>query len=233
MIDLIYLCGGKGKRVNLGYPKQYAQIGGKYLFMHALENFYSIKEISKIIIVADNVDKVISIIEKYDFDINRFEIIPGGNTRQESVNNGLEFVKSDFVLIGEGVRPFVGKEFIIYIISKNGYIVVPYSIIKSTPFNIENSNTYDRNKVFEVQTPQKYNVEVLREAHRLGKKYDIKSTDDLDLIYKTSILEKFDIHNVSRSFFEGPPLNIKITTPEDLFIANCLFSAAFGGLSNE
>jgi 2-C-methyl-D-erythritol 4-phosphate cytidylyltransferase len=226
-MNVVYLTAGQGIRANLGYPKQYQYIGGKPLFIHGIEILNSIKEIDRIIIVADdshqiyNINEIMKIV--FSYACNKCEIIKGGSTRQESVFEGLKYVTTDEVLICEAVRPFITKEFVRNIIKLNGN-VVPYTKLNSTPFNKKTGKTYKRDDVVCVQTPQKYNTRELINCHEFALSQNINCTDDLDLMKKTSQDSNF-------TFIEGLIDNIKITYPSDLIIANALFN--YKGVKDE
>lgn len=221
MIDVIYLTAGHGQRVELGYPKQYYNLGGKPILIHGLEVLRSVKEIGKIRIVTNNLFKTTSILSSYN--IGRWEAINGGATRQESVSRGLRHIESEFVLIAEGVRPFINRKFIKSIVDTNADVVIPYMKSTSTVFNKDNGNTFDRNSIVQVQTPQKYKTEVLKSAHKRAQEIGISnSTDDLYLIKNTIIENSINVSNIK--FILGPIENIKITYPIDLSIAEAIYN---------
>lgn len=214
-IEVIYLAAGHGIRANLGYPKQYAYIGGKPILIHGLEVLDSIKEITNIIIVAENVSNVSSIVASYN--IKNFTVIKGGNTRQTSVYKGLKHIKSESVLIAEAVRPFINKEFVERIINTKASHVIPYSKIISTPFRLKSGNILSRDDIVYVQTPQKYKTVELRESHKIALMEDLlNTTDDLDLMKRIGIYAGY-------SYIEGLIENIKITYPLDLKLAEAIY----------
>lgn len=242
MIDLIYLMGGEGKRANLGYPKQYAYIGGKYLFMHGLEIFCKIKDINNIIIPVSNKKEAL---DKFDIPlfcsdykvINNIQInscismnnkniiiCDNGTSRQGSVKEALKYVNTDFVLIGEAVRPFVTEELIMDVINFDGVAVTPASQFKSTVINKEYGTPIIRDSCGEVQMPQKYRTILLNDAYKKINtltNLELKDfTDDSHLI--ASILGQ------SVKVIDGIESNIKVTTPLDLDIANVIYRKKFG-----
>lgn len=213
-IDVIYLTAGFGIRANLGYPKQYAYIGGKPILVHGLEVLRAIKTIKNIIIVAEDIAKVAGIVNSY---ISNFSIIDGGMTRQESVYKGLKKVTSENVLIAEAVRPFISKAFVENIINTKAKHVIPYVKLNSTPFKLS-GNILNRDEIVCVQTPQKYLSRELIESHEFAVKQNISNTtDDLDLMKRVGICYGY-------SYIEGPVENIKITYPIDLKIAEAIYN---------
>lgn len=220
MIDVIYLAGGIGKRAELGYPKQFARLKGKPVFIYGLETLRHIDEIGKIIIANNDktIDKAIELLTEYN--INNWCICEAGKTRQESVYNGLINVKTKNVLICEAVRPFMSKDLIQRVIIADGDCVVPIDISTATVIDIL-GNSYDRNDFGCVQMPQKYATDKLLEVHSFMKTKT--STDDMDLIYKYSkIHDKFPFNR--KIIFHGERENIKITYPIDLKIAEAILN---------
>ena len=217
MIDVIYLSGGIGKRAKLGYPKQFARLKGKPIFIYGLETLRKIDEIGKIIIPSDlDNSNVIKFLNEYDIE-NRY-ICKAGNTRQESVYNGLEHVKTKNVLICEAVRPFMSKDLIQRVIKADGDCVVPIDLSSATVIDIL-GNSYDRNDFGTVQMPQKFDKNKLFKVHSFMK--NKTSTDDMDLIYKYNRLYDEVLFN-RRMIFHGERENIKITYPIDLKIAEAI-----------
>lgn len=215
MIDVIYLAGGQGIRAKLGHPKQYEYIGGKPMLIHGIEKLRKIKEVGTIIIPSDSMKKVAGILEA--FNIKNYIVIRGGGTRQESVSKGLENVSSEYVLISEAVRPFVTKELVKKVIDRNGDFVVPIRRSMSSVVTTY-GQAINRDLVGEVQCPQKYSTSILKYCHEKGK--GANYTDDAALVI--DVLKKVPI------VFFGEELNIKITTPADLFIANSIYTMIEG-----
>ncbi len=225
MIDVIYLTGGKGKRAELGYPKQFARLKGKPLFIYGLETLRQINKIGRIIIPSDVTNSnVIRFLNEYNIE-NRY-ICEAGKTRQESVYNGLEHVKTKDVLICEAVRPFMSINLIRKVILADGDCVTPIDLSSASVIDIL-GNSYDRNDFGCVQMPQKYDTKKLFNAHAFCR--GISSTDDMDLIYKYhKIYKEFpyyeEDHFKRKIIFHGERENIKITYPIDLKIAEAILS---------
>lgn len=219
MIDVIYLNGGKGVRVGLGYPKQFARIGGKPIMIYGLEVLNKMDEIGNIIIPSSDEDRTFELLEKYNID--NWKLLCGGETRQESVYRALKYINTEAVLICEAVRPFMSTQFITEIIESYGN-VVPYTKLNSTPFDYINSDILNRNRIVMVQTPQKYITNQLFKSHELAEKQGLKnSTDDLDLMKRIGLYGNYN-------FIEGKEENIKITTPLDLHIAEAILKYRAG-----
>lgn len=224
MIDVIYLNGGIGVRADLGFPKQFARIKGKPIIVYALETLNQIKEINKIYIptAAAAIQETVKILQEYR--IKNFEICPGGSNRQESVYKTLEKIITSEVFIMESVRPFVPKDLILEMLKLTENAIIPRNKTKSTLISsnllMSKKSIFNRNNIGEVQTPQKYNTDRLKNAYddAIRKKKDLsKYTDDAHLLADNFGLGMF--WNV----FIGPEENIKITTKLDLKIAEVIY----------
>ncbi|WP_428025043.1 2-C-methyl-D-erythritol 4-phosphate cytidylyltransferase [Arcobacter sp.] len=219
MIDVIYLTGGTGKRAKLGYPKQFARLKGKPIFIYGLETLRQIDKIGRIIIPSDITNSnVIRFLNEYNIE-NRY-ICKAGKTRQESVYNGLEYVKTKNVLICEAVRPFMSKDLIQRVIKADGDCVVPIDLSSASVIDIL-GNSYDRNDFGCVQMPQKYDNQKLYKIHT--GMISQNSTDDMDLIYKFEKISG-EVHFKRKIIFHGERENIKITYPIDLKIAEAILN---------
>lgn len=226
MIDVIYLAGGEGIRAGLGYPKQFARIGGKPIIIYGLETLNKIDEISNIIIPSSDKDKTLEILNSYNID--NFKIIENGETRQESVYKGLEYINTEYVLICEAVRPFMSEKLINKVIEKNNDIAV---IPRSTPVatvsmtdKYNNNYTIDRNCCGQVQMPQKFKTEYLIECHKAAIENENNHTDDLALI----LCNDYKCKDNNIDILKGEEQNIKITTPLDLYIAEAILKYRAG-----
>ena len=158
------------------------------------------------------------IIEKYKFQ-KVSQIIPGGKRRQDSVKNGMDALQKDvdIVAIHDGVRPFVTKAMIedsIHSAVRHGAVVLAMPV-KDT-IKISNPDgtvlkTLDRESLWQIQTPQTFQVNVIKEAYYRATEDGFIGTDDASLVERLGV----KVHILPGSY-----TNIKITTPEDLLLAN-------------
>jgi 2-C-methyl-D-erythritol 4-phosphate cytidylyltransferase len=231
LIDVIYLAGGKGIRVGLGYPKQFARIGGKPIIIYGLETLNKIDEIGNIIIPceADYVDTIDTYKDIYNITKN-IELVQPGRTRQESVYNGLQNINTEYVLICEAVRPFMSVDLVNKVINSNNDVVCPISSPVATVVMYDkyrNVYTLDRDNCGQVQMPQKFKTDILFECHKAAIESKNTHTDDLALVLINSIMTKYkSIEDIN--IIKGEEENIKITTPLDLHIAEAILKYKAG-----
>lgn len=221
MNSVIILAGGKGKRMGSKVSKQFILVKNKPILYYTINQFINNKLIDKIILVLpkDEMDYCKNeVLEKYSLKVDC--IIEGGLERQDSVYNGLKAAEgSDIVLIHDGARPFVSKEIIEngikYAINHGAAApgVVPKDTIKVRDENSFSKETLKREELIAIQTPQVFKYELIKECHSRIKQERIAVTDD------TMVVEKF---NNKVYLYEGDYKNIKITTPEDLILAEYL-----------
>ena len=221
MISAIVLAGGRGKRMNYHKSKQFIEIKGKPVLVYTLEKFIYNKSIDEVILVLpeDEVDYCKKeVLQRYSLKVDR--IVIGGKERQDSVFNALEAMeKANIVLIHDGARPFISEKIIeegikyanIYGAAAPG--VTPKDTIKVKNEDNISVDTPDRNTLVAVQTPQCFKYDEIYQCHRKIKEENAIVTDD------TSVVERYG-HKVY--LYEGDYTNIKITTPEDLILAERL-----------
>jgi 2-C-methyl-D-erythritol 4-phosphate cytidylyltransferase len=220
VIDVVYLAGGKGVRAKLGYPKQFARLGGKPIMVHGLEILQRMSEIGRIILTypkGEGPEETKAVIHPY---IQRDDLlfVEGGSTRQKSVANALEWVETPEMLIMEAVRPFVTIDLIRRVIKEEGDVVTPWRTATSSVVT-GNGIFLNRDNVGEVQMPQKFNTEKLRKAHLMAQAGAKLFSDDASLVWK--------MLSIPPRLVEGLEVNMKITTPLDLVIAEAIHNARY------
>lgn len=220
MISAIILAGGKGKRMGSAISKQFIDIKGKPIIYYTLKKFSENKKIDNIIVVLPE-DEVKyfkeNILKKYELRINK--IVIGGKERQDSVYNALKSLKNsstDIVLIHDGARPFISERIInegikfaeIYGAAAPG--VMPKDTIKVKNEKNFSVDTPNRANLVSIQTPQVFKFDEILECHEKIRYNGEKVTDD------TMVVEKY---GYSVYLYDGEYTNIKVTTPEDLILA--------------
>jgi len=212
----IIVAAGTGSRLGSETPKQFIEIAGKPLVVHAIERFASAPSVDNIIVVvsSENVTRLggMSVAKPV-------RIVTGGATRAESVRNGLNVVEDDIdiVAVHDGARPFVSVDEIeatIATAAKTGAacLVAPVTDTIKTINGTEIGGTLDRDKLRRALTPQAFKTEVLKRAFESADLSDAV-TDECYLVEKLG-------HPIA--FVEGSPRNIKITHAEDLILAEAI-----------
>ena len=215
----IIVAGGKGLRMGSDIPKQFLPIGGKPVLMRTLERFREYDADLQIILVLPEAqqDYWHQLCEEYHFDV-AYTLANGGQTRFHSVQNGLAKVPDDaegVVGVHDGVRPFPSIEVIrnCYETARTAKAVIPVIPVVETVRHLEGetSATVPRDEYRLVQTPQTFDIQLLKAANR--QPYNDGFTDD------ASVVESYG-HQIT--LVEGNRENIKITTPYDLRIGEVL-----------
>lgn len=217
----IVLAAGSGRRMGTKVHKQYLLMGGKQVLYYSLETFQESELIDEIILVCGSGEEAYcrrEIVERYGLTkVSR--IIAGGSERYNSVWNGLQKTRDGFVYIHDGARPFVDGEMLVraYECVSRYHACVAGMPSKDTVKIADALQTVqqtpDRNNVWIVQTPQVFDTGLIRRAYSmLMEKNDINVTDDA--MVAEQMLE------CPVKLFYGSYENIKITTPEDLEIAD-------------
>lgn len=220
MVIAIIVAAGKGQRMSQNKPKQFLKLLDRPILVHTLEVFEKSSLISEVILLVPKGTLEYSrkeIIKKYKLK-KIVKIIVGGRQRQDSVYKGLKEVnkKCRAVIVHDGVRPFVTNRMISESLKnlkkyKACIFVLP---VKDTVKRINKNNlvreTLVREELGLVQTPQTFDAEVLRKAYKKAFKDKFYATDDAMLVERLGERVKVLV---------GSYENIKITTPEDLILA--------------
>lgn len=211
---------GMGKRMGKTVAKQFLLLGDKPLLAHTLLAFQRAAEIDEIIPILSQEDMetcLSEIIER--FHITKVKtLVAGGKERQDSVANGMHKLAKDaaVVLVHDGVRPFVTPEMISACVdrAKKGECVTVGVPIKDTIKEVSADGmvrkTLERSKLWAVQTPQAFPAKILKHAYDEAQRLRIFATDDAALVERTGGAVRMIM---------GSYENIKITTPEDLLLA--------------
>lgn len=216
---IIIVAGGKGLRMGTDIPKQFLPIGGKPVLMRTLERFREYSADLQIILVLPKAqqDYWQELCQEYDFKVE-YQMTDGGETRFHSVQHGLALIPDDaegVVGVHDGVRPFPSIDVIrnCYETSRKKKAVIPVIPIVETVRHLqdETSVTVPRGDYRLVQTPQTFDIQLLKAANR--QPYNDGFTDDASVVEAYG----FDI-----TLVEGNRENIKITTPFDMTIAEAL-----------
>ncbi len=216
---VIIVAGGKGLRMGSDVPKQFLPIGGKPILMRTIERFRAYDDNLQIILVLPEAqqDHWRQLCEDYHFMVD-YMLANGGETRFHSVQNGLALIPDDadgVVGVHDGVRPFPSIKVIhnCYETARTQKAVIPVIPVVETVRHLEGegSVTVPRDEYRLVQTPQTFDIQLLKAANR--QPYNDGFTDD------ASVVESYG-HAIT--LVEGNRENIKITTPYDIIVAEAL-----------
>ncbi len=231
MVSLIIVAGGKGIRMNNEIRKQYLPLAGRPILAHTLLSFDKCSEIDKVFLVAPE--------EDFDFcqdhilsELNlqkEVNLVQGGIERQDSVYNGILAIDAsgknsseNIVVIHDGVRPFIPAKKIIECIDDaraSGACILgipAFDTLKTITASGYIEKTIQRDTVWLAQTPQAFQYSIIKKAHLAAKKEGISGTDDASLVENIGMAVKIVM---------GSRNNIKITSREDLLLADAMIKA--------
>ncbi len=223
-VNALIVAAGEGKRIGNDIPKPFLPIRGRPLILHTLSRFAESQRVRKVILVTagKELSRCQELIRS-DSHLNRVECIlqSGGLRRQDSVSRGLARLDADceVVVIHDGVRPFISSRLIdrcVELAFKEGAVVVGVPVrdtIKVISADRRVRETPPRDSLWEVQTPQVFRVEIIREAYQLAAREGTEATDDAMLVERIG---------KGVTLLEGHTTNIKITVPEDFLFAEVL-----------
>uniref|UniRef100_A0A0D9YID8 2-C-methyl-D-erythritol 4-phosphate cytidylyltransferase, chloroplastic n=2 Tax=Oryza TaxID=4527 RepID=A0A0D9YID8_9ORYZ len=221
-VSVVLLSGGQGKRMGASMPKQYLPLLGLPIALHSLKTFCQLKEVKEVVVVCDPDYKDI-----FEGSIENVQIpikfaLPG-KERQDSVYNGLQEIDGDseLVCVHDSARPLVSSEDVKKVLEDaivHGAAVLGVPVkatIKEADSNSFVVKTLDRKTLWEMQTPQVMRPSLLRDGFELVKRDGLEVTDDVSIV-------EYLKHSVYIT--EGSYTNIKVTTPDDLLLAERLMN---------
>jgi len=210
----VIVAAGTGIRMGGTTPKQFLLINNKPVLYYTLQTFLNAFDDIQIILVlpVGYTDLGQEIIDAY-FDKDKIRITAGGDTRFQSVKNGLQLVENDSIIfVHDGVRCLLTENLIhrCYANAEETGTAIPVIVSKDSVRIIheEGNDAIDRNKVMLVQTPQTFHSKILLTAFEID--YKEKFTDEATVV---------EAYGLKVSLVEGEENNIKITRPVDLLIA--------------
>ena len=210
----LIVAGGKGERMNTDIPKQFLVLNDLPILMHSLNPF---SHLDKIILVLPRaqIENWEELCKQYNF-ILKHTVVAGGINRFGSVKNGLAKIdEGSIVAIHDGVRPLVSRNLINKLIgaTKKGNGIIPIVAVKDSIRKVEGykSKAVSRSNLYKVQTPQCFFASTLKDAYK--QNFSLFFTDD------ASVLESNGGKIIT---IIGEEKNLKITTEEDLMLAEAL-----------
>jgi 2-C-methyl-D-erythritol 4-phosphate cytidylyltransferase len=221
MNTVVIVAGGEGSRMGSSIPKQYLELAGKAMILHTLDKFLQFDpDIIIVLVLAIEHQKYWEAIPSSQKPNKEIIITTGGNTRYESVKNGLSFIENGVITgIHDAVRPFVSIDTIkrCYETARERGSGIPVIEMDETIRRVgpeDKSENLDRSTLRRVQTPQVFRSEMIKKAY--ARSNDPSFTDDASVFeskYKRVNLVKGNIEN------------IKITSPADYKLASLLMES--------
>lgn len=215
--NVIIVAGGKGQRMGADLPKQFIPINGMPILMRTIKTFHDFDKDIQIVLVIPISHQLywIDLCEEYKFEI-KHRLAKGGETRFHSVQNGLQLIEEGIVAVHDGVRPFISQEMIkrCFKEAKTHKAVIPVVDSADSIRQISaegTSKTIDRSTIKLVQTPQVFDVTLLKEAYKVEHKKTF--TDDASVV---------EAMGTNIFLTKGEASNIKVTTPFDLKLGELL-----------
>ena len=218
----IIVAGGKSERMGANIDKAFLSLGTKPVLVYSLLAFEKCRDIGEVVLVArkDRIDAARQAVRM--FGCNKVKkVIAGGTLRQQSVLNGLKEAGEDvdLVVVHDGARPCVTSDLISQTINsakQHGSGVAAVKItdtVKSVEKGMIIAGTVDRTKLWLVQTPQAFQIDLLQKAFAYVEKKKIRVTDEASAVELVSAGVRLVASSSS---------NIKITSPDDLTLAAAL-----------
>ncbi|KAK3166180.1 hypothetical protein QOZ80_1AG0042470 [Eleusine coracana subsp. coracana] len=221
-VSVILLSGGQGKRMGASMPKQYLPLLGLPIALHSLKTFCQLMEVKEVVVVCDPDYKDI-----FEGSIDNLHIplkfACPGKERQDSVFNGLQEIdgSSELVCVHDSARPLVSSKDVKKVLEDaavHGAAVLGVPVkatIKEANSDSFVVKTLDRKTLWEMQTPQVMKPNLLRDGFELVNRDGLEVTDDVSIV-------EYLKHPVFIT--EGSYTNIKVTTPDDLLLAERLMN---------
>lgn len=217
---VVLLAGGTGSRIPSSIPKQFLLLKNKPIALHSFDIFSSMLEINEIVVVcADEYQHYFSSQNQSKIDQTKITFAKPGNRRQDSVFNGLMAITThpNLVCVHDSARPLIDVPLVQRVLTaakESGAAAVgmplKYTVKQCNALGLV-INTPDRTSLWEIQTPQVIEFSLLHRAFLHAQEHSLDVTDDVSLIEQLGLPVQI---------VQGSYRNIKITTPEDLTIAN-------------
>jgi 2-C-methyl-D-erythritol 4-phosphate cytidylyltransferase len=218
-VGVVIPAAGKGLRLGGRVPKQFLPLRRIPVIERTIALFESLPAVNEIVVVAslEHLKKVRALVARAGFK-KVSNVVPGGDTRQDSVWRGLQSFTSvpEIVVVHDAVRPCVTKQVVNEVIRqsrRHGAAVVGVRVTDTIKVEKRKgfyAGTLERSRLWAVQTPQGFRYDLLVRAHRKARKTGFVGTDEASLVERMRIPVKI---------VEGNYHNIKITTKEDLVLA--------------
>lgn len=221
--EVVAIVAAAGRSLRMGGPdKLFAPLGGRPLLARTLAAFQHCPAVDRVVLVlaAESLAAGLALAEKEGLSKVR-TVCPGGRRRQDSVREGLEVLSTcAWVVVHDGARPLVTPQLIeegLAAAQETGAAACALparDTVKRVDAQGRILRTLDRHRLWLIQTPQVFRYDILRQAHQRSRR---PATDDAALVERLG-------HRVQ--VYPGSPRNLKVTTPEDLALAEALLRLA-------
>ena len=228
-VNVVIVAAGKGTRLQSELPKPFLSVAGRPILVHTLRRFEPIEVVRRIVVVvaAEREALCRELLHTHGPWPQPIAVVHGGAERQDSVQKGLAALETqcEIVVIHDAARPFISVEAIqrsIDAAAETGSAVVATPVrdtIKRADAQHTIRETVSRHDLWLAQTPQTFQVGVIREAHQWAQQRGIVGTDDATLVEQMGRPVRI---------VPGDALNFKITTPDDLALAQAVLQASKG-----
>jgi 2-C-methyl-D-erythritol 4-phosphate cytidylyltransferase len=225
----IIAAAGLGRRMRHDTPKTYLHLAGKPILIHTLEVFEQVPEVQEVLVVVHPED--IEFCQEEVIDPHPLKkvlrLVPGGKERQDSVYHALRVLRKrsenlEIILVHDGVRPLVEPALVGQVIAaarRHGGAILGIpcqDTLKRVNASGEVVATVDRRELWQVQTPQAFRAAILWRAYQEAMDRGFYATDEAALV---------EALGETVVVVPGTPLNLKITTPDDLAMAESILAS--------
>jgi 2-C-methyl-D-erythritol 4-phosphate cytidylyltransferase len=231
-VAAVIAAAGLGRRMQKDIPKTYLPLAGKPILIHTLEVFERVPEVHEVLVVVHPEDLEFcqeEILAPYPLK-KVLRVVPGGKERQDSVYNALKVLKREseeleVILVHDGVRPLVPPSLVGRVVAaarRHGAAILGIpcqDTLKRVSSRREVVDTVDRQQLWQVQTPQAFRSELLWRAYQEAMARGLYTTDEAGLV---------EALGQPVVVVPGSPLNLKITTQDDLKMAEAFLACKRG-----
>lgn len=224
MVTAIFPAAGASRRMKTDTNKNFLELGGEIVLIRTLKTFSKVERINfLIVVVAENEVETVEKILSAEKNLKPYKIVVGGSERQYSISNGLKFVPDDaeIILVHDAARPLINLRTIEEVIDAaekfDGAIAAVREKNTIKIIDAENfvKETPPRSELVAVQTPQGFRKKILFDAYKKAAEDNFLGTDDASLVERIGGKVKIVWSDYK---------NIKITTPEDIKVAESFLS---------
>jgi len=228
MVSVVFPAAGQAHRMQVGLNKVFLTLAGKPMLLRTLLTFSKVPDVGELIIAvgADEVEPVTSLLGCVK-GLAPWRVVEGGTERQDSIRNGLALVseEADIVLVHDAARPLIRRDTIeelIRIVRAKGAAIIAVPEKNTIKIAAEDGTvaaTPPRSSLWQVQTPQGFRKDILMEANRKADEDGFLGTDDASLVERLGVPVRI---------VRGEYSNIKVTTPEDMVVAEAILRNDMG-----